>query len=200
MRKFTTKEYSWTLNGLTNCIKDNKMKSKIICSTNKAAIVHVANYDESVALGAESDWCISQHKESWRKYVTDDNNVQLFIYDFSKTPSYDDSLIGATFSTEPNGKAKLICSFVRPNYPVHELFENSNDKDALWFILKSLFGDFEKNLDEAVCSIRGSYKVTESSTSFRNESKESSPSLSYVSMPWDDEPEEWDMFDYFLNR
>ena len=83
MKSFTTENYPWSLEGLRQCIKGNKMKSKILATNGNRAIVRVANYKDSESLGAYSDWCISQHKCSWEQYVENHpQNVQVFFFDF----------------------------------------------------------------------------------------------------------------------
>jgi len=203
MKRFTPEDFPWTLDGLKDCIAYNKMKSKLICSTSKAAIVHVDNYEDSVALGAMSDWCISQHRESWHQYVVKDKNVQIFIYNFSKKPEADDSMVGATFTTEGK-KAKLICSFVRPNYPICELFKTDDDKTALYnHVMAKLFGDFETNFDNAICKIK-EYKepkrvpVAASTTSAKAETAMQKSSIEeprcwsqVMPYTWDDDDYAW---------
>ena len=105
---FTRKNYKWTLGGLSKCIEDNKLESQIVAYTDTAAIVHVKNYHDSQILGAESDWCISQHKSSWEQYVSKNKRIQLFFYNFSKFVKDNMDLVGATFVADKKN-VSLFC-------------------------------------------------------------------------------------------
>jgi len=156
MKSFTTKNYKWSLEGLCQCIEDNKLKSAILFYTDTAAIVHVKSYEDSVVLGAVSDWCISQHSSSWRQYVERNNCVQVFIYNFAKKPNDDDSLIGATYDVKGDspGKVVLVCSFTRPNNPLRTLDGGTSDSVTMKRrILSPIFGKCFK-LDDVIISIK----------------------------------------------
>ena len=133
MKRFTTDNYSWSIDGLALCMRDNKMKSEIIAINNNKAIVKVDNYEDSMALGAVSDWCISQHRCSWEQYVkSHPNNIQIFFYDFGVKPDNNLSLVGATFTMDKDWKSmKLMCCFTRENKPIAEKLTGSNDITAL---------------------------------------------------------------------
>lgn len=146
--KFTTKDYEWTLDGLCKCIKDNNLQSGIIYSTPTAAIVWVKNYRDSQILGALSDWCICQHDVSWQQYVAkNNNNVQLFFYDFTQYPKSTFALVGATFTMKKEWSIMdLNCCFVRENHPINEEMRGQHsDLEAMNHFLGKTFGiDFGK--------------------------------------------------------
>lgn len=146
--KFTTKDYEWTLDGLCKCIKDNNLQSGIIYSTPTAAIVWVKNYRDSQILGALSDWCICQHNVSWQQYVAkNNNNVQLFFYDFTQYPKSTFALVGATFTMKKEWSIMdLNCCFVRENHPIKEEMRGQHsDLEAMNHFLGKTFGiDFGK--------------------------------------------------------
>lgn len=146
MKTFTTKNYPWTLNGLIKCMEDHRMDSEIIANYNNCAIVMVKNYSDSVILGANSDWCISQHNCSWEQYVSKDNNIQLFYYNFNLKPSDNLSLVGATYRMREH--AELICCFTRENRPIHEKMKCSGDDVALQeLILIPLYGSESADIE-----------------------------------------------------
>lgn len=151
MKHFNSKNYRWSLEGLINCIEENKLISEILFYTETGAIVHVKSYEDSVILGAESDWCISQHRESWHKYVEKDNCIQLFFYNFEKKVEEDDSLVGVTF----NDQGKVVCGFTRPNYPIGELCNKKykTDENAL---IKHII---DKNFDGIIDELRETIKA-----------------------------------------
>ena len=139
MKTFTTKNYPWTLNGLIKCMEDHRMDSEIICNYNNCAIVMVKNYNDSIILGANSDWCISQHACSWEQYVSKNNNIQLFYYNFNLKPENNLSLVGATYRMRD--RVELVCCFTRENRPIQEKMKCSCDDVALQeLILKPLYG------------------------------------------------------------
>ena len=141
--KFTTKDYEWTLDGLCKCIKDNNLQSGIIYSTPTAAIVWVKNYRDSQILGALSDWCICQHDVSWQQYVAkNNNNVQLFFYDFTQYPKSTFALVGATFTMKKEWSIMdLNCCFVRENHPIKEEMRGQHsDLEAMNHFLGKTFG------------------------------------------------------------
>lgn len=146
--KFTTKDYEWTLDGLCKCIQDNNLQSGIIYSTPTAAIVWVKNYRDSQILGALSDWCICQHDVSWQQYVAkNNNNVQLFFYDFTQYPKSTFALVGATFTMKKEWSIMdLNCCFVRENHPIKEEMRGQHsDLEAMNHFLGKTFGiDFGK--------------------------------------------------------
>jgi len=138
-KPFTQSNYGWNLDGLISCIKDNKLKSEIIFSTPTSAIVRVVSYNESEILGAESTWCISQHRVSWEQYVIKTNGIQLFFYCF-KNPVYkDNSMYGATFQVEGE-KVKVYCGFTRENNPMGKAMGYKTDKDAIVSMMFNNFG------------------------------------------------------------
>ena len=135
--KFLPENYGWSVEGLKKCIYDNYLQSEIIAENNHAAIVHVKSYNDSILLGAFTNWCISQHSCSWEQYVSKNGNYQVFIYDFTKKPEHEISMVGATYTKE----GKLICSFTRVNIPLFETTKCSTDSFAIYNkILKPLFG------------------------------------------------------------
>lgn len=143
MKKFTPKNYKWSVKGLEKCIAENGMKSEIIYVTPSAAIVKVDNYEDSVVLGAVTDWCICQHSCSWKQYVADKpNNIQIFFYNFGLP--YEDylSVVGATFEITGTKSIVLRHCFSRENKPIREkLYKCDDDLYALnELIMKRNFG------------------------------------------------------------
>lgn len=133
MKNFTPKNYKWSVKGLEKCIAENKLKSDIVYVTPSAAIVKVDNYEDSVVLGAVTDWCICQHSCSWKQYVADKpNNIQIFFYNFGLP--YEDylSVVGATFEITDTKSIVLRHCFSRENKPIREkLYKCDDDLHAL---------------------------------------------------------------------
>lgn len=192
MKAFNHNNYKWSVEGLMQCIQDNKLKSEIIMYTKTAAIVHVKSYNDSIILGDESDWCICQHAESWNKYVAQNNNVQLFFYNFKVKRNNPAFLIGATYRFE-NSSSYLDCSFVAPNYPVRELGKYSCDEDALNDVLvRPCFGDV--NVRQLVSTI----KFNDAHQTSEERVKQTSPEPSWAnSTPFffPEYEDEWDVLD-----
>lgn len=141
-KSFTIENYEWSLNGLETCIKENKLKSKIIAKNDNAAIVHVVSYHDSQILGALTDWCISQHKCSWEQYVENKNNFQIFIYDFTRKPFDELSITGSTWEINKKGYCHLMCCFTRPNHPIGKVTKYESDAIGLYYsVLKPAFDD-----------------------------------------------------------
>ena len=143
MKSFTPKNYKWSVKGLEKCIAENGMKSEIIYVTPSAAIVKVDNYEDSISLGAVTDWCICQHSCSWKQYVSDKpNNAQIFFYNFGLP--YEDylSVVGATFEITGKNSVVLRHCFSRENKPIREkLYKCDDDLYALnELIMKRNFG------------------------------------------------------------
>lgn len=178
MKSFTPKNYKWSVKGLEKCIAENKLKSDIVYVTPSAAIVKVDNYEDSVVLGAVTDWCICQHSCSWKQYVADKpNNIQIFFYNFGLP--YDDylSVVGATFEITGTKSIVLRHCFSRENKPIREkLYECDDDLHALneLIIRKNFcYGSAISILIEA--GITEYYQPT---TSFRNDEE--------IVKKWDD--------------
>ena len=143
MKNFTPKNYKWSVKGLEKCIAENKLKSDIVYVTPSAAIVKVDNYEDSVVLGAVTDWCICQHSCSWKQYVVDKpNNIQIFFYNFGLP--YEDylSVVGATFEITGAKSIVLRHCFSRENKPIREkLYKCDDDLHALnELVMKKNFG------------------------------------------------------------
>ena len=140
-KSFVPENYEWSLTGLEKCLKENKLKSNIIVKNDKAAIVHVVSYHDSQILGELTDWCISQHKCSWEQYVEKNGNFQVFLYDFSKKPSDEFSIVGLTWEFN-KGYCHLMCCFTRPNNPIGKVTKYENDAIGLYYtVLKPIFGN-----------------------------------------------------------
>jgi hypothetical protein len=122
MKDFNLENYPWSIDGLQQCIKENRCKAKIIAINGNKAIVKVESYGASQVLGAYSDWCISQHRCSWEQYVSNHpENIQIFFYDFDLKPTDNLSLVGATFTMANDKKSmSLMCCFTRENHPIGE--------------------------------------------------------------------------------
>ncbi len=122
MKNFISENYPWSIDGLQQCIKENKCKAKIIAINGNKAIVKIESYGASQIFGAYSDWCISQHRCSWEQYVSNHpENIQIFFYDFSLKPTDNLSLVGATFTMANDKKSmSLMCCFTRENHPIGE--------------------------------------------------------------------------------
>jgi hypothetical protein len=157
-KPFTEKNYGLNLDGLKRCIEDNKLKSKILFSNPYGAIVHVVSYDESVILGAESTWCISQHNVSWEQYVVKPNGIQLFFYCFQSPVNSDYSLYGATFKIKDN-EIETMCCFTRENNPIGKARGYDTDEEALMnTVVGNIFGDIFNQLAEKIYNIGKSTK------------------------------------------
>jgi len=157
MKPFNKLNYDWTLEGLARCIEENKLESEIIVYNEYGAIVHVKSYNDSIILGAESTWCISQHRESWTQYVEKRNAVQLFFYCFDKSTKSDDSLYGATFDVEKN-KAKVYCCFTRENNPIAKAHKTKTDEEAIKAVIEDYYGDIFNELKREVIKIHNKPK------------------------------------------
>ena len=146
MKSFILKNYSWSLEELRRCIRENHLKSEIIYCRQNAAIVHVKSYHDSQILGAMSTWCICEHDCSWRQYVIDTNGIQLFIYRFDEMPEGDTGLYGATFVIE-NDKPKTHCCFTRANNPISKVRHFDTDGEALFrTVIIPVFGNIGDDL------------------------------------------------------
>lgn len=150
---FLASNYNWSFSGLEKCITDNKLKSRILIGDNNGAIVHVTSYNDSVILGAESDWCISQHKCSWEQYVTKPNGVQLFFFCFNEYPHGNKSLYGATFVIE-KGDVKTSCCFTRDNNPISKVEGFKTDGEALFnVVINPIFGNIKEELKRTIFAL-----------------------------------------------
>lgn len=198
--KFTTDNYPWSIDGLKSCIKDNKLKGvKILVENDTAAAVYIPNYQASIVLGGMSDWCISQHKCSWKQYVSDKNNVQMFFFDFSKKPLSELTLVGATYTNE--NKFGVMCAFTRGNHPLHEIVKKKDDQKALYeeIISENFSWPQMALIDESINNIFNGLKPVKEELN-ENHSYEpvtpmESSTESYAPMPWIGEDEYWDPWD-----
>ena len=131
MKSFRTENYPWSIEGLQNCIKENKIKAKVIAINGNKAIVRVNSYGASQVLGYYSDWCISQHRCSWEQYVSNHpNNIQVFFYNFDFPHDSNLSLVGATFTMSDDlNSMKLMCCFTRENNPIGNKLNKGPEAD-----------------------------------------------------------------------
>ena len=147
MKNFISENYPWSIDGLQQCIKENKCKAKIIAINGNKAIVKIESYGASQIFGAYSDWCISQHRCSWEQYVSNHpENIQIFFYDFSLKPTDNLSLVGATFTMANDEKSmSLMCCFTRENHPIGEKIGKGpkEDLEALNKLIANSNFDFE---------------------------------------------------------
>ena len=136
------------------CIKENNLKSEILFVNENAAIVNVVSYEESVILGAESCWCISQHKCSWDQYVLKPQGVQLFFYCFDKPVHNYGSLYGATFKVK--GDSVITdCCFTRDNNPISKVEKFDTDEEALFTtVIEPRFGNIKDELFDIIYDIQ----------------------------------------------
>ena len=131
MKDFNLENYPWSIDGLQQCIKENRCKAKIIAINGNKAIVKVESYGASQVLGAYSDWCISQHRCSWEQYVSNHpNNIQVFFYNFDFPHDSNLSLVGATFTMDKDWKSmNLMCCFTRENRPIGDKLNKGPEAD-----------------------------------------------------------------------
>ena len=200
-KPFTVSNYGWNIDGLERCIKENKLKSKILFATEKAAIVHVVSYSESEILGAESTWCISQHKVSWEQYVEKTKGVQLFIYNFNYSVSEDYSLYGVTFQVK-NDLVKTYCGFTRENHPIGKARGFDTDEEAVMSVINISFGNIFEGLAYEILDIHSKTYPKEKKKTTINKVKNTKAKnvcdapneYIYAPAPWlyDD----WDDWDY----
>lgn len=152
MKPFNKSNYDWSVGGLFNCIDENNLNSEVLFYNEYGAIVYVKSYNESVILGAESTWCISQHRESWTQYVEKTNGIQLFFYCFDKSTNGDESLYGATFQVEKN-KAKVYCCFTRENNPIAKAHKTKDDETAIKAVVEDYYGDIFDEVKDVIIKI-----------------------------------------------
>jgi hypothetical protein len=69
-----------------------------LLSHNNVMVFEVKSFEESKKLGSPS-WCISREEYHFSSYTKDDKK-QFFIYDFSKTSSNKESMIGITLNKD----------------------------------------------------------------------------------------------------
>lgn len=74
--------------------KANSLNANIISTANNKTIVQITDYNQSEQLGSSS-WCIVRNKHYFDSY-TEDGNKQYFIFDFNKSSSDNESMIGVT--------------------------------------------------------------------------------------------------------
>ncbi len=202
--KFLPENYDWSVKGLRKCIYDICLKSEIIAENDHAAIVHVKSYNDSILLGAFTKWCISQHACSWEQYVSNNDNYQVFIYDFSKKPEHELSMVGATYTKG----GKLNCSFTRLNNPLFEATNCTTDSFAIYNkILKPIFGGTFL-IDKLITKDAAKNKVDEYTIPKPEKQVESNksgiytykiPTASIWDYPFGDEYEEIDWDDYYYD-
>jgi ankyrin repeat protein len=82
------------LSGGWNVESIKYLPQELVYKDDTTLILHISSYERSNKLGSQH-WCISTDEFMWKKY-TDDFNKQYFIYDFSKSPSSKESMIGVT--------------------------------------------------------------------------------------------------------
>ena len=151
-KKYLPENYPWSIKGLRDCIKENHLKSEIIFETKgylpylkirNMAIVAVASYADSVILGANTKWCISEHISSWQQYVEKEKSVQLFIYDFQAKPGTNASMYGFTLKVN-KGHVEPYCGFTRDDEPIAKFFKSKDDWSGLINkVIKPNFGSLE---------------------------------------------------------
>ena len=147
-KNFIPENYPWSVRGLKKCIKENRLKDvEILIETDSAAIVYVPNYESSVVLGANANWCISQHRCSWEQYVSNENNVQIFFYNFSPDAEYELSLVGATYALDDTGSLGwepsvfVTCSFTKSDKELFKFVQLGTDDDAVRCAIVDVYGD-----------------------------------------------------------
>lgn len=136
---------------LSNYIGWNKEKQKeyiekndavIICDKDELLVVKIENYKQSKNLGS-NQWCISYSPTEFNNYK--DANNMYFIYDFSKLPEDNLSMIGITM----NMNGEIEDGHVKNDDFLSEYIKDYNSKDS--YIKKMLPNsippkDFAKNL------------------------------------------------------
>jgi ankyrin repeat protein len=75
-------------------------KDELVYKDDTTLILHIDSYERSRKLGSQH-WCISTDKSMWG-YYTGGFNKQYFIYDFSKSLSDKESMIGVTIEHTGN--------------------------------------------------------------------------------------------------
>lgn len=148
-KNFIPENYPWSVRGLKKCIKENRLKDvEILIESSHAAIVYVPNYESSVVLGANANWCISQHRCSWEQYVSNENNVQIFFYNFSPSAEYELSIVGATYALDDSDSLGwepsvfVTCSFTKSDKELFKFVGLGTDDDAVRYaVVDPLYGD-----------------------------------------------------------
>jgi hypothetical protein len=79
-------------------VKLDQARITPLLSHNNVMVFEVKSFEESKKLGSPS-WCISREEYHFSSYTKDDKK-QFFIYDFSKTSSNKESMIGITLNKD----------------------------------------------------------------------------------------------------
>lgn len=107
-------------------------------------VFKIDNFEQSKTIGSTS-WCISRHEHYFKSY-TENNAVQLFIFDFNKSSKDNKSMIGMTLYADGTYSA------------AHDKSDNHTHLDESlkkiqYQVINSkpeLFGKIDKNLKECI--------------------------------------------------
>ena len=116
--------------------------SEVLYSKNNVILAEIKSYTKSCEIGSRS-WCISTSEHMWSSYVTENNNKQLFLWNFNLDPSDNLSLIGITIKNIE----QILRSFDKK--PI-ETSHNRRDEYIKYSDLSKILNSIDKELHEIV--------------------------------------------------
>src|SRR5690606_34900688 len=78
--------------------KSKNLNINTLYKEDNVYVFKIDNFEQSKAIGSTS-WCISRHEHYFDSY-TENNAVQLFIFDFNKSSKDNKSMIGMTLYSD----------------------------------------------------------------------------------------------------
>lgn len=95
--------YKWDKKDFLEYVQSHTPNSPIIYNKGNIVILHVTNHTDCnklVGKDGRTKWCINSNKTCWKAYVSDSNNKQYFLFDFSKKENEEMAHIAFTINDE----------------------------------------------------------------------------------------------------
>lgn len=95
--------YKWDKKVFLEYVQSHTPNSPIIYNKGNIVILHVTNHTDCnklVGKDGRTKWCINSNKTCWKAYVSDSNNKQYFLFDFSKKENEEMAHIAFTINDE----------------------------------------------------------------------------------------------------
>lgn len=94
--------YEWNRDDLLSYVEHNTKDCKVIYDNNNVVILRVPSYDSSHKLcgSGRTQWCLARELDYFKRYVTNRNAAQYFLFDFNRKES--DCFAHIGFTVEGN--------------------------------------------------------------------------------------------------